>query len=166
MTFILVISVIIKHKQALSMQIEDRNGDDNKELCIITDEMIKQYIDNYNIIRHSITKKGNSSSGVTGDFEDMDRPYVKVETGMLSGIYVSNVYLGNGSDVTYTIDSKVTSGNLRIIITDESCNVLYEIPIDSKETITFFAEESKTYYVKFVGESAKIDVEVTRETAK
>lgn len=152
---------IKRHKYEVELQFEDTNGE-IKTPALITDEMINNYFEDYRAIARRVSAKRENASGVTGHFEDCDRSYVETKIKMLSGIYVSNAYLGKGADVTYTIDSSVKSGNFRIVITDEDCNILYDIPIDQEYTLTFFAESGQTYYVKFVAESAEINVVITR----
>lgn len=156
-----VVRAYSKYQKELDLQIEDQNGD-SKALYIITDEIIEGTTENYRSIKRRVISKGNNQSGVTGKYEDCDSAYVENRFGMLSGLYISNAYLGQGEDVTYTIDSKVELGNLRIVITDETNAILYEVPIDSKEDISFFAEDGKVYYVKLAGESAKVDITISR----
>lgn len=152
---------IKRHKYELSLQFEDTNGE-IKTPALITDEMVNNYFEDYRAIRRRVIAKRENESGVVGRYEDCDRSFVETKIKMLSGIYVSNAYLGKGADVTYTIDSSVKSGNFRIVITDEDCNILYDIPIDQEYTLTFFAEKGQHYYVKFVAESAEIKVTIKR----
>ena len=151
---------VSKHKKEMAFQLEDRNGD-SKELCIITDEMIEQYSVDYHAIARRSSTKGETS-GVKGHFKDRDYSYIRTRIRSLTGVYVCNAYLGTGTEVTYSISSKVDRGNLKIVITDEDNIILFDVPIDSDENISFIAEDSKLYYVKFVGESAKLDIEVSR----
>ena len=150
-----------KHQYELSMQFPDQNGE-SKELCSITREMIEQYTEDYRSIRRNVVSKGLKSSGVTGYYEDCDNDYTKTKIGLLSGIYVCNAYLGNGENVQYVIDSTVFEGNLLIALTDENDKILYEIPNDQVYELSFQTELGKIYYLKFIGESAHIDVEVQR----
>lgn len=159
-----VVSFIKKHKIEMSYQLEDKNGDENKELAIITDAMIEMYTEDYHAYKIRVSSKNQNPSGVQGDYEDCDCEYIRIRTGMLTGVYISNAFLGFGEEVTYNVDSKISSGNLKIVITDETNKILYNVPIDSNEAISFTAEKSKTYYVKFVGESAQIDITVSRES--
>lgn len=161
--FISAIAIVFikRHKYELSLQFEDTNGE-IKTPALITDEMINDYFEDYRAIMRSVRSKNKNKSGVVGKYEDCDRSHIETKIKMLSGIYVSNAYLGKGADVTYTIDSSVKSGNFRIIITDEDSNILYDIPIDQEYTLTFFAEEGQHYYVKFVAESAEIRVVIKR----
>lgn len=154
--------LIKKHQEELALQIEDINGD-SKELAVITDEVIEQWTEDYRTIMRRVFRRGDDPSGVEGKFKDYDYTEIENEIGKLSGIYVCTAYKGKGREVTYTIDSKVLEGNLRIVITNEENDIMYDVPIDSKETVTFVAEENKIYYVKFVGESAKLDITVTRD---
>ena len=158
-----IILIINKHQKELALQFPDKNGED-KSLCLITDDLILQHTEEYRAIKYHFETKGGekSSSGIIGHFSDCDREYVEVRAGMLSGIYVCNAYIGSGEQVTYAIESTVTSGNLRIIITDGNNVILHDVPIDSTETISFTADKDKTYYVKLVAESAKLEVKVNR----
>lgn len=154
---------ISRHRYEVSLQIKDKNGE-SKELCVVTDGIIRDCIEDYRMIGKHIRSRGKSESGVTGKYINRDNSYTKIEIGMLSGIYICNAYLGNGDRVKYVIDSQVNSGNFRIIITDDGSNILYDIPIDEKQEVSFVAEASQLYYVKLVGESANIHIELWRET--
>ena len=55
-----------------------------------------------------------------------------------------------------------TTRNVEIIVTDSNYNILYDIPIDQEYTLTFLAEEGQSYYVKFIAESAKIEITIER----
>ena len=158
----IIFSSIQRYKTELSLQLKDTNGE-SKELCYLTDdEFIEQISEDYRSIKRSVLTKGNEPSGAEGYFAEKDFPYIETKISMLSGIYICNSYLGNGSEVTYHITSEISSGNMRIIITDEMNKVLYEIPIDSEKTVTFVAENNKLYHVKFIAESAKLHVTVSR----
>jgi len=150
-----------RYQYELSFQFKDTNGSD-KSLCFITDEMISERAEECYIIRRKVTTKGESTSGVSGKYEEFDNDYAKTKTKMLSGIYISNVYLGDGKQVTYKFVATVHSGNFKIVITDHTRKILHVIPIDQESQTTFFAEKDTTYFVKFVGESAEIEVEMWR----
>ena len=158
----IAVVVIILFVQT-SNHIEDLNGED-RALSTITEEYIESKTMDYIATRKSVTSKGLSSSGVFGKFEKVDNKYSKTEIGKLSGIYVGNAYLGKGGTVSYVIESRVSEGNFKIVITDETNKILYDIPIDQRYEISFVADLDKTYYVKLVGESAKIKVEIWRES--
>ena len=82
---------------------------------------------------------------------------------MFSGIYIINAYLGQGNNVKFVVESNVYSGNFRIIVTNKTTNkIMYDIPIDEHSEITFYAEESETYYIKLIGESANVEVKLWR----
>ena len=153
---------IAKHSYEMSMHFEDKNGDNDKSLALITDEMINRYIEDYRAYKRHVSRKTDNEVRISGDYEECDRSFIETKIGKLSGIYVCNAYKGIGKDITYKINSTVKSGNFRIVITDEECNILYDIPIDRKHELTFFAEKDQCYYVKFIGESAEIDVTVER----
>lgn len=147
----------------MSLQLEDKNGDD-KSLAIITDEMIEMYTEDYRSIKRRVFTKGRRSSGVEGYYEDCDNEYTKTDIGSLTGLYICNSFLGSGSEVTYKFDSKVKEGNFKIVITGEDNKILYDVAIDEETEVTFVANAGEIYYVKFIGESANILVEVTRLT--
>ena len=148
----------MRFTQAQRKHLEDINGDD-KSLATITTEMIELTEYDYVMNGNDITKKGNKS-GVEEYYSGCDYSYIKSTIKKLTGIYISQTYLGSGKNVTYNINSNVESGNLRIVITDSTNKVLYDIPIDQNTTTTFNAKEGETYFVKFIGESAYITVEI------
>ena len=162
MIFFSAFRIIVRHKQIFSEQVEDTNGD-SKELCYLTDEMIETQFESYHSYKYHYYRKGLNASGVEGKYEDCDVEYVETKFGMISGIYVSNAFLGDGNKVSYRIKSRVDKGNMRIVITDDYGKILYDVPIDTDYTLDFVSEKGETYYVKFVTESAKIKVEIWRD---
>ena len=154
------ISTINGFLQIKAKQIPDSNGD-NKELCYLTDEMIKHNTQNYYAIRISVLGKGDPS-GVKGHFEKQDKEYTKTKIHSLSGFFVCNAFLGTGNPQKLTIDSTVYSGNLKIVVTDEENNILFQVPIDETYELTMPTQDGKVYYVKLIAESAKLVVSVDR----
>ena len=71
--------------------------------------------------------------------------------------------MGNGNEISYTISSTVKKGNLKIVITDDQNTILHDVPVDCEYQITVSTENGKVYYVKFVGESAELEITINRE---
>ena len=142
-------------------QIEDINGD-SKELAVITDEDIEAH--EYGCVTYMSgwTTSGENTSGVRGIHEDDDNDYSRFTAKKMSGIGTVNAYLGNGADVTYVFESTVSRGNFRIVITDEDGKIIQTVPIDQKATVTISTQADKLYFVKYVGESVEIQVEMWR----
>ena len=159
--FAAIIASVMKSSFESLEHYEDTNGE-SKELCHITDQEIAEMDQRYRLTNSQTVNKGIKASGVKGDAADRDNEYTKLTAEKLSGIYIANAYLGNGSMVTYKIVSAATAGNLRIVITDENNAILHDVPIDQEYQISFVAEAEKFYYVKFIGESAEIEVELWR----
>ena len=149
----------------LEMQIPDKNGA-NKELCHFSDEDIENCYTDYRVIKRKVFNEECNTSGIQGRYEDCDSNYNHTALGKLSGIYILNAYLGTGATVQYTIESQVSAGNLRIVITNEHNQILYDVPIDEKATVSFDAAKDATYYVKLIGESAKVSLELWRRTVE
>ena len=154
-----------KYRKALKMQIEDKNGED-KTLCVITDEMIEAYDHTYYSIKHSIYCEGLNSSNIVGELEKFDNSYVKVRSKKLSGVYLCNVYLGDGEMVNFSIKSSVAKGNFKIVFTDSKGKIIQTIPIDQTVDIQFMALSNELYFLKCVGESADFELEIIRSKAE
>ena len=58
-----------RHQYEVSMQIEDENGSEDKQLCRITDELIEKYTEDYRTIQRRVSTQGKNASGVTGDLK-------------------------------------------------------------------------------------------------
>lgn len=166
--FLVIVGVVVGnlflkyHKSQLENHVEDKNGS-NKELATITDEKIESYVYSYQIYKHHrMTKKGTLSGVKNDDVEEYDRDYVEVSTGLLTGVYIANAYLGNGDVLTYRIESNVKSGNFKIVFTDDTNKILEEIPFDCDITFTYQTQKDKIYYLKLVGESAEIEFKLYR----
>lgn len=160
---IIAIVIVIKLKNGSQYHhFEDINGE-NKALAKITNEMIENTEYEYLVNGNKNSSKGEKS-GVEGKYSDYDYSYVKNDIEKLSGIYISNTYLGNGYEIRYTISSNVKEGNFKIVITDDSNKILYDVPIDQTVKISFVTELGKLYFVKYVGESAKVSVEIKRNS--
>ena len=155
-----IFSTVKGYQEAKAMQIPDANGE-SKSLHYITDEMIKDNTQNYYSIKRYVIRKGERS-GVEGYFKEEDRDYVRTRIQSLSGFYVCNAFLGDGNPLALRVDSMVYSGNLRIVLTDEENNILYDIPIDKVSEIQFETDVSKLYYVKLIAESANLLVLLER----
>ncbi len=147
-----------------STQIEDTNGD-SKELAVITDADIQGGTYGCTMLVASTSSEGHNTSGVVGGHKEKDNDHNRLTVKKFSGIYVANVCRGNGSEVTYIIESTVTSGNFKIVILDEDHQILQVVPIDEKATVTIPTEKGKLYSVTIVGESAEIKVELWRSMA-
>ena len=161
-TMICVIWANIKeYKTALSMQIEDKNGDE-KTLCVITDKMIESVDYRHISIMHRVYREGPNSSNVQGELKKCDYSYLKIKSKMLSGVYLCNAYRGKGKTVTFTIKSLVKSGNCKIVITDSDHKIVKEIPIDQQAEVSFFAPQDSLFFVKCVGESANLELVIRR----
>ena len=156
-----VVKVVVGYLNAKNSQIPDTNGD-SKELCSIDDAFIESHTDWCDMIKHTLSWDDSNKSGVKGELADKDLCYSKDTMKSLSGVYVCNAYVASGDKVSYTIDSTVNSGNLRIVITDGYDKILHDIPIDTTHHIEIDTIKNQTYYVKLVGESANIEVTVTR----
>ena len=149
---------------AESAHIEDTNGD-AKELAVITDAEIQSGAYNNTKYMSSSYVERKTPSGVTGGYRDEDTNYSRLTAKKFSGIQLINVCKGNGADVTYTIDSTVSSGNFKIVVMDETHQILKAVPIDEKTTVTIPTEKGKLYFVAIAGESAEIKVELWRSMA-
>lgn len=161
-----IAATIEKFNRAMSRQYEDKNGD-SKELCIITNDIIEQYHESYDAIGIHRYSEGLHASGVKNneidsDLDSYDNEYTEISIKQLSGLILCNAYLGTGKQVTYTVTSQVTKGNLKIVITDEVGRILYELPLDQESSISFVGENKKLYYLKFAGESAKFEATIVR----
>lgn len=156
-----IIRLLVKRAQVTEAQIPDTNGE-SKELCRITDEHIEQTTEWSDMIKHRRTYDSSNKSGVKNAFEDKDVCYSRETAKSFSGVYICNAFLSSGRSVKYTVDSKVNSGNLKIVITDESNKILYNVPIDTTHYVELPTQEGQIYYVKLVGESADMVVSVNR----
>lgn len=144
--------------------IEDSNGE-SKELAVITDSDIQEGAYGSLFFMSSHESKGHNTSGVRGKYEDEDNDYSRLSAKKFSGIKTANVCKGTGADVTFTVEATVTNGNFKIVIMDEDNQILHVVPIDEKTTVTVSTEADKLYFVKYVGESAEINVELWRSMA-
>ena len=151
----------LKHRDIMSKQIEDINGEDTA-LCVITDEMIESWKANYDIYKEKTVIKRDIQSGVEGKYAKFDGNEVLFETKIFTGIFILNSYLANDDSVTFRVDSKIIKGNSRIVLTDEESRILCDVPVNQEYTFSYATEEGKIYYLKIVGESAECNVSVFR----
>ena len=168
MVVILVIALILggiklykEYQKVMERQVEDTNGD-SIALCKITDEMIECLEYEYYAIKHRTYSQGLNSSHVNGKHKEYDNSYTKTTMGLFSGVYLCNVYQGTGKNVTYTVYTQLSKGNLRIVITNSNGEILKDIPVDGNGSITFRAEKEQLYFLKYVGESAEVVIEMER----
>lgn len=141
--------------------IEDSNGE-SKELAVITDADIQSRSYGSVSTMSSSSSRGYKASGVTGGYKEKDNTYSRLTAKKFSGVQIANVCKGNGSDVTYIIESAVTAGNFKIVIMDDDNQIFHVVPIDEKATVTIPTEAGKLYFVTYAGESAQFKVELWR----
>ena len=159
---VIILAIIVRLVFKMqSEKIPDTNGE-SKELCSIDDAFIESYTDWYSIIKHSVKRDTSVKSGIKGTYADMDCCYLQESFGSLSGIYICNAYLASEDEVKYMVTSTVSSGNLRIVVTDINNKILYDVPIDTTHQFAVETIAGETYYLKLVGESADIEVMVSR----
>lgn len=144
--------------------IEDTNGD-SKELAVITDSDIQDNTYSSVMSMSSTYSEGYNTSGVIGQYREEDDNHSRLSAKKFSGVRVANVCRGNGKEVTYTIESTVSSGNFKIVILDEDHQILEVVPIDEKATVKISTEAGNLYFVTYAGESAEIKVELWRTMA-
>ncbi len=154
----LVLRIIFKMQ---SEKIPDTNGE-SKEICTMDDEFIESYFDYYSLINHKTTRDTSVKSGIKGNYAEADCGYLKESFGSLSGIYICNSYLASADSVKYMVTSTVHSGNLRIVVTNGNNQILCDVPIDTTHQFEIETIVGETYYLKLIGESANIEVIVSR----
>lgn len=147
-----------------SSQIKDTNGD-AKDLAVITDDDIQNGAYGSVFLMSSTYSEGYNTSDVVGGHKEEDHDYSRLSAKKFSGVHIENAFLGNGSDVTYVIESTVSSGNFKIVIMDEDHQILEVVPIDEKATVKISTEAGKLYFVTYAGESAEIKVALWRTMA-
>lgn len=159
---LVVSSFLIRMIQRMNDHIPDENGED-RSLCHLTDADIESCRQDSNVTMLGITSEGEGASGLKGRDAEDDNTYCRLSFGKFSGIYVANAYRGDGGSVTYTVKSDVIAGNFRIVVTDAQNKILHDIPIDQEAEFSFRTTDNATYYLKLVGESAKVKLELWRK---
>lgn len=153
-------SVVIIQALNSNNDISDLNGADDYSLnTLVIGEMIS--VDESGMIFHEQYQFGGDSTAINGRFEKTDRDTVTYRGSRFSGWSVVQSTLTDSDTVTFTVNSRVQSGNFAIFVVVDG--VLYcEIPVNQAYTLKIDNASGKTITVKAAGESAEFTLDVAR----
>ena len=105
---------------------------------------------------------GNDSGVKNSRFEDVDMDKVTYSSKKITGIEtVSATRIKSGS-LTIGIESKLTSGNAKIVIVQDD-KILEYVEFGEKKTLSFSVDGEHVVYVKILCELAEVEITVERE---
>lgn len=141
--------------------IKDTNGADDYSLCQISlDEIINDSVSSSETF--PLFKSFGNSSFVTNIYKDKDYDNIKCSAKKKSGTSVINATYTNKNTVTFKLDSKIFSGNCRIIVTVD--NEYYdEFNLNCSDEITLTDVSNKTVYIIMGCESTEFELDLHRE---
>lgn len=125
-------------------QIEDNNGKDNYRVETITDQ--------------DITSNSEKCLEVFSVSVDKDG-ILKVSAKKFSGVKTIDRNIYNNTNVEYTVNIKVDSGNFRLVLVLEN-TIINEFPINETSKFAINNANGK-YLIRIAGESAKYEVTIT-----
>lgn len=155
-----VLVVITSIISGVNSTIKDTNGANNYNLNEITlDDIINLSVTPRQFFT-SITFDGDKSL-VTGYYEDVDFDFIKYSVKSLSGTLVLNATKVDEENLTLKVNSKVYSGNCRIIVTMDD-EYYDEFELNKSDTMTIRNAKDKDILVIVAGEDTECEILLTR----
>ena len=158
----ILLSVVLLGLLFIGMEhIADTNGPDDYSLCQLT-------MDDILADRHSAYgsaawyKKIGRATDVSGKLQDYDYTKCTYRAKKFSGVMAVHATKTNADTLTLQIQTKVTSGNLEVVILVDG-QYYAKVPINSNQTIILENISGKLVVVKMAGESAALDITVERK---
>lgn len=146
----------------LKYDVKDMNGDDTSLAVFTDDDICDELPDNYCL--NSIRESEGDSSYSDEDYEDFDMDTVTLMAkSSFSGVGVVQVTYGKSDTITFSVTSKLTEGNLRIVLFDyTNLTVLYDFEVGTTDSFTLTDASEGEYEVRVAGESAIFDITASR----
>ena len=147
-------------------EIKEQNGDDISLYVLKDDEICAELPKNY-CLRSQRKPDGEQSypqdHEMYGDFLDRDFWEIKTQSAF-SGVGSIQITYGKSNQISFTVTSELTSGNLRIVLLNlNSLSILHDFEVNTTETFLLENASEGEYEIRFAGESAICDVSVMRE---
>ena len=149
-------------------EIKDTNGDDTS-LAVLTDEDIFENAHLFHCTIYTGTTAGENSfpedhpeKELTEFFYDRDQTLSEAQT-HFSGVEVLQATYGKSDTITFTVTSKLTEGNLRIVLIDyKNRAILYDFEVGTTDSFTVTNSSEEEYEIRVAGESAIFDITTLR----
>ena len=140
--------------------IPDQNGPDDYSLAVLTmDDLTSEKT------RSVIIGKRMFTTGARTDaykiYPDYDRDYLDISTRSMSGVRTIHATKTDSNQLTLSIESSLKEGNAALVVLVDGayhCNV----SINTADSITIRNVSGKLVEVRLAGESAKIEVTISR----
>lgn len=140
--------------------IEDQNGPHNYALCQLTlDDLLADRHSSSSFM--SSTMKSGSQTEVSGGLRNYDYTKCTYKAKKFSGVQVLHATKTETDSLKLTIQAQVASGNLEVVILIDG-QYYAHVPVNSGQTIVLEDIAGKLVEVKMAGESASVNVSVTR----
>ncbi len=140
--------------------IEDTNGPNNYALCQLTmDDLLADRHSSSSFM--SSTMKSGSQTEVSGGLRNYDYTKCTYKAKKFSGVQVLHATKTETDSLKLTIQAQVASGNLEVVILIDG-QYYAHVPVNSGQTIVLEDIAGKLVEVKMAGESAAVNISVTR----
>lgn len=163
---IAVLGIIALLTNVLNFEhIPDENGTDtNLTTMTIQDLETRNYrygAKNY-CIKSTLSRECSAFSVHSGTgASDVNRSSITHTADLMSGIMIAQEeYASEGEDITYTIESVLTSGNMQIIIIGPDLDQEAVVPVNESTIITLENCEKGDYLVIVGAESAEFTLDI------
>ena len=166
--FVICFSSCATLSSKLKYEIKDTNGDDTS-LAVLTDEDIFENAHLFHCTIYTGTTDGENSfpenhpeKELTEFFYDRDQTLSEAQT-PFSGVEVLQATYGKSDTITFTVTSKLTEGNLRIVLFDyKNRAILYDFEVGTTDSFTVTNASEEEYEIRVAGESAIFDITTLR----
>ena len=140
--------------------IEDTNGPNNYALCKLTlDDLLADRHSSNSFMSSSL--KSGSPSEVSGNLRNYDYTKCTYKAKKFSGVQVLHATKTEADSLKLTIQAQVSSGNLEVVILIDG-QYHTHVPVNSGQTIVLEDIAGKLVEVKMAGESAAVNISVSR----
>ena len=149
----------------MQLEIKDTNGEEDFSLSTLTEKEICAESNESYCAVYGFTPSGASSYEEEDEiWHDADTVEAFAET-PLSGVALLQMTYGKEDVILFTVECNRTSGNLRIVLLDESLNIVHDFDVSEKSTYRLSGAKDKSYEIRIAGESAEFEIKVSREFA-
>lgn len=139
----------------------DTNGPDNFALTEITQSDILAKDFNYTSSMVSKRYSGRHTNFTGTKFRELDYDYISSSFGKFHGISILQATKTDSDTLTININSSVKSGNAEILIIIDG-QYYCSVDVNCSQTVKLKDISNKEVLVKLAGESAKIQIDISR----
>ncbi len=146
----------------LFVETKDINGEEDTSLAVFTDEDICTETTENFCFSYLVEATGEKSFAEKDYLWDGDNVSAIAAT-KCSGKVIVQLTYGKTDVIKFTVDPKLTQGNLRIVLLDQEYNILHDFSTHQKSSFEVSDAKGKEFEIRAIGESALFEIIAQRE---